>query len=148
TVGRRGGSADEFGGGDMLTKVLACSLYGLFAAGYFFAGGTVLLLGTGLLPAALRDGLVEGAEGNLGRLQVVQGFGSLLVFAGLMAVWSIWRYDESRPCHWAMTIFWGLMALIHWFDISGPWESPVGPAITTVPFVLFLLVGLLRVREE
>ena len=50
--------------------------------------------------------------------------------------------------HWAMTTGWGLFALIHWFDVRGPMRSVAGPAVNTVPFAAFVVVGLLRLRTE
>jgi hypothetical protein len=78
----------------------------------------------------------------------MQEFGSLLVFVGLITFWFVRHYDRSWPFHWAMTLFWGLLALVHWFDVRGPVESVIGPAINTVPFGLFVLLGLLRLRSE
>jgi hypothetical protein len=78
----------------------------------------------------------------------MQEFGSLLVFAGLITFWFIRHYEHSRTFHWAMTAFWGLLALIHWIDVRGSWQSVVGPAINTIPLVLFVAVGLLRLRSE
>jgi hypothetical protein len=127
--------------------MLVRSLYGVFAAGYLIAGGSVLLLGTGLLPDAARGIITSIAQDNSNTLHIMQEFASLMVFAGLITLWFMWRYDESRPFHWAMTAFWGLFALIHWFDIRGPVSSVVGPLINTAPFALFVVVGLLRERS-
>ena len=128
----------------MLARALAKSLYGLVGVVFLVAGGSVLLLGTGLLPAAVRDTIVGIGQDNPNTLHIMQEFGSMLVFAGLITLWFLRHYDKSRPFHWAMTVFWGLIALVHWFDIRGPVESVVGPLINTVPFALCLAVGLLR----
>jgi hypothetical protein len=37
-----------------------------------------------------------------------------------------------------------IIALIHWFDPRGYFHSGLGEAITSIPFLLFLVVGLLR----
>jgi hypothetical protein len=132
----------------MITRLLAKSLYGLFAALYLVSGAGVLLLGTGLLPDPVRGIIADVAQENLNSLHILQEFGSLLVFAGLITLWFIRHYAESRPFHWAMTAFWGLFALVHWFDIRGPAPSALGPTINTVPFLLFAGVGLLRLRSE
>jgi hypothetical protein len=132
----------------MLTSILARSLYGLFGAVYLVAGVSVLLLKTDFLPGAVRDVLVDIGQGNLNTLHVMQEFGSLLVFAGLITFWFLWHYDASRPFHWAMTAFWGLFALVHWFDVRGPVESFIGPAINSIPFVLFGVIGLSRLTSE
>jgi hypothetical protein len=131
----------------MFARVLAQSLYGLVGAAFLAAGASVLLLGTGLLPGAMRDLIVREAGGNLHTLHVLQEFSSLLVFAGLIAFWFLWHYDRSGAFHWALTAFWGLFALVHWFDVRGPIESALGPAINTVPFGLFVLAGLLRAKS-
>jgi hypothetical protein len=132
----------------MLIKALARSLYGLFGAGFLVAGASALLLDTGLLPEAIRKVLVDVAQGNFNTLHIMQEFGSLLVFAGLITFWFMYYYDQSRAFHWAMTTFWGLIALIHWVDVRGSVESVVGPLITTIPLALFVVVGLLRLGLE
>ena len=53
----------------------------------------------------------------------------------------------GRGFHWAMTAFWGIIALIHWFDPRGHFHSGLGEAVTSVPFLLFLVVGLLREKS-
>jgi hypothetical protein len=78
----------------------------------------------------------------------MQEFGSLLVFAGLIAFWFVRHYSESKTFHWAMTLFWGLFALVHWVDIRGTFQFGVGQMINTIPFVLFVVVGLLRQSSE
>jgi hypothetical protein len=142
---RKGGGGKE---PHMITKVLARSLYGLFGVLYLVAGGTVLLFKTGLLPDAVRGEILHIAQDNLNGVHLMQEFGSLLIFVGLITLWFTWHYKESRLFHWAMTAFWGLLALIHWFDVRGPVESAVGPAINTIPFALFFVVGLLRLISE
>jgi hypothetical protein len=128
----------------MPVRVLAKSLYGLLSAAFLVAGAAVLLLGTGLLPGPARDFFTDIAHGDGETLHLMQEYGCLLVFIGLISLWFIRHYEASRAFHWAMTAFWGLIALVHWFDIRGSWESPTGPLINTVPFALFLAVGLLR----
>src|SRR5262249_53911786 len=109
---------------------------------------SALLLNTGLLPDALRDILVDVGRGDLNTLHVVQEFGSLLVFAGLITFWFLCHYEQSQAFHWALTVFWALIALVHWVDIRGPSPSVVGPLVNSVPFVLFLAIGLLRTVAE
>jgi len=104
----------------------------------------VLLLGTGLLPEGLRDLIRSIGEDNSNTLHIMQELGSLLIFAGLISLWFVRHYDQSRAYHWAMTAFWGLFALVHWFDVSGSFEFDVGQFINTIPFGLFVAIGLLR----
>src|SRR5216683_217969 len=128
----------------MVTRALAKSLYGLFGALYLAAGVSVLLLGTGLLPDAVRDFILSLGQDNPNTLHIMQEFGSILVFVGLITFWFIGHYEESRPFHWAMTAFWGLFALVHWCDVRGSFRFAIGPLINTVPFGVFVAVGLLR----
>jgi hypothetical protein len=131
-----------------MARPLSQALYGLLGVIYLVAGGSVLLLGTGFLPNAVRDLIVSIGHDDGNTLHIMQEFGSLLVFAGLITLWFLLHYDQSRPFHWAMTVFWGLFALVHWFDIRGSFRYDIGALINTIPVILFVLVGLLRQRAE
>lgn len=128
----------------MNSKTIVQSLYGFFAAIFLIAGASVLAERTGLLPDAVRNVVLDIADGDFNAVHLLQEFGSMLVFAGLISIWFMRRYEESKFFHWAMTTFWALFAFAHWFDPRGTLESVVGPAIDTIPFVLFLITGLLR----
>ena len=123
-------------------------VYALFGAGFLAAGSVVLLLTTGLLPHVLEDTIRDFARGDPNTLHITQEFGSMLVFAGLITFWFVRHYEQSMPFHWAMTTFWGLFAAIHWFDPSGSFHAGSHQIINTVPFLLFVLLGLLRSRKE
>ena len=43
-----------------------------------------------------------------------------------------------------MTLFLGLIAVVHWFDARGPSDSITGAIVIGVPFVWFAVVGVLR----
>lgn len=132
----------------MLTRLLIKSFHALFGAIYLIAGIAVLSLGTGLLPERVREIIVEIGHDDGNTLHIMQEFGSLLVFVGLISFWFARHYDQSRLFHWAMTLFWGLFALVHWVDIRGSFRATVDAAITTIPFGLFVAVGVLRYRSE
>jgi ATP/ADP translocase len=129
-------------------KPVARSLYGFFAVIFLIVGVSVLSLRTGLLPDFAKSIVMNAAHEDLNAVHLVQEFGSMLVFAGLISVWFIRHYERSKFFHWAMTTFWGLFALAHWFDVRGRFQSMLGPTINTVPFVLFVVVGLLRKSWE
>jgi hypothetical protein len=131
-----------------MIPVLVKAFYGLFAAIYLAAGVSVLLLGSGLLPGGVRQLMLEIGQDNPNTLHIMQEFASTLVFVGLITLWFIRNYDRSRPFHWAMTVFWGLVALVHWFDIRGSFQLGIGPAINSIPFALFVIIGVLRERKE
>jgi len=126
----------------MSGRILAKSLYVLFGALYLVVGLIALSFRTGLFPEALKNALLDMAHGHLNVVHISQEFGSLLIFAGLITIWFARHYQESLFFHWAMTTFWALFALIHWFDVRGPIRFDVGVLINAIPLFLFLSVGL------
>lgn len=136
-------------GAKMTIKPIAKILYGFFGALFVIVGVAVLLLRTVLLPDALRNIIMDVGHGDSNTLHIIQEFGSLLVFAGLISFWFVRHYERSKAFHWAMTAFWVLFALAHWFPAGGEsLRSVRGPMIDTVPFILFLAVGMLRAYSE
>lgn len=61
----------------MNIKAVAKVLYGLFAVVFLLAGVTVLLLHTGILPAGLRDTLLDIAKRDSNTIHIIQELGSL-----------------------------------------------------------------------
>ncbi len=130
------------------TRMVAQGTYGLVGTAFLLAGASTLLVQTPLLPGGIRDIVLRFSQDNLVVLHIIQEFGSVLVLLGLLTFWFIRHYDESLYFHWAMTAYWGLMALIHWFHVASPEVSLVGGFINTIPFALFLSIGLLRLAHE
>src|SRR5262245_66211838 len=130
-----------------MLRTITRSLYALVGAVFLFGGSSVLLLGTGLLPLPLKDAILSIGEDNVNTLHLMQEYASLLVLVALLTFWFLRHYEESRNFHWAMTAFWGIIALIHWFDPRGQFHSGLGEAITSIPFLLFVLIGLLREKS-
>jgi hypothetical protein len=106
------------------------------------------LAGTPILPAAVRAAIEEESQGNLNVLHILQELGVALVLAGLVAAWFTWHYEQSVFFHWSLTLFWALLALVHWFDVRGPNDSIGGPLVLTVPFLWFVALGALRATAE
>ncbi|HZM89660.1 MAG TPA: hypothetical protein VFF31_24270 [Blastocatellia bacterium] len=132
----------------MKTKAIAKFVYGFFGAAFLIVGVTVLLLHTGLLPESVKNVVVGFAHDDELAVHLIQELASVLVFAGLITFWFIRHYEQSKAYHWAMTTFWALISFAHWFDgREGP-RSVTGPLINTIPFVLFLLIGLFRWHAE
>jgi hypothetical protein len=126
----------------MTSGVLAKTLYMIFGVLYLAAATVALLFRTGLLPDAVKSTLLDAAHGDLNAVHISQEFASLLVFASLITFWFARHYKQSLFFHWAMTTFWALFALIHWFDVRGPIRFDAGVLINSIPFILFLVVGL------
>ena len=131
----------------MKAKAFVRIFYVLFGALFLAVGAGVLLLETGLLPEGAKQSALYFAHGSAETLHVMQEYGALLVFVGLITLWFARHYELSRPFHWAMCAAWALHALAHWFDVRGE-RSVVGPLVNTVPLALFLLAGLLRLRAR
>jgi len=119
-------------------------VYGILGVFFVLVGGSVLLRNTGVLPAGVRNIIANYAEGDSRLLHVIQEWGNAHLLLGLVTFWFIRHYDQSQAYHWAMTAYFAVDALIHWFDVRGAPESVVGPLINTIPFVLFVTLGLLR----
>src|SRR5713226_10615487 len=118
---------------NMSIRPVAKFLYGFVAAVFLIVGATVLLLRTGLLPAAVRDIVMGIAHDDMNAAHLIQEFGSMLVFAGLISIWFTRHYEQSKFFHWAMTTFWALFSLVHWFYVGGSFKSVSGPMINTIP---------------
>jgi ABC-type uncharacterized transport system permease subunit len=73
-------------------KPIAQSLYGFFAATFLIAGASVLSLRTGLLPDAVSSIVMDIANGDFNAVHLLQEFGSLMVFGGLISIWFIRHY--------------------------------------------------------
>jgi hypothetical protein len=127
-----------------VVQVITKIVYGLFGIFFVLVGGSVLLLNTGLLPEAARNIILDFGNHDGRLLHVIQEWGNAHLLLGLLTFWFIRHYDQSQAYHWAMTAYFAVNALIHWFHVAGPPESIAGPLINTIPFVVFVTLGLLR----
>lgn len=132
----------------MKIKVIATSLYALFGAVFLLIGAGVLLLTTRLLPGALENLITQFGHDDPTTLHIIQELGSVFIFVGLITFWFIRHYEQSLVYHWSMTVFLMLLALVHWFDVRGTFHPGSGQLVDTIPFILFVLVGLLRKKFE
>ncbi len=128
----------------MNVEAITKSLYGFSGVVLLLAGASVLLFETGLLPGAVGRAVSNAVHNDAGALHIVQEFGAFLVFVGLITLWFMRHYEQSRFFHWALTAAWALVALAHWFDVRGERHSSTSPLLNSVPFIIFLLLGLLR----
>jgi hypothetical protein len=131
-----------------MTRLVTQFLYVLLGTIFLLGGASVLLLGTGLLPTPVRDVILSIGEDNPNTLHLMQEYATLLVLVALLTFWFVRHYEVSRVFHWAMTFFWGVIAIVHWFDPKGQFHYGLGEAITSIPFVLFVLIGLLREKSD
>ena len=96
-----------------MLRTITRSLYVLVGAAFLLGGSAVLLLGTGLLPEPLKDAILAIGEDNTNSLHLMQECASLLVLVAPLTFCFLRHYEHSRAFHWAMTAFWGIIALIH-----------------------------------
>jgi hypothetical protein len=132
----------------MLTAIRVTTkfIYGLIGSVFLVAGVGTLLVNTGLLPAGIQGAVSEESRGDLNTLHILQELGCLLFLVGMITLWFVRHYERSLFFHWSMTIFWFLVAWVHWFDVRGPEPDPsiAGAVIIAIPFALFVLIGLMR----
>ncbi len=128
----------------MTVRLLARLVYTLAAVVFLAAGGAVLLLGAGVVPANLSRRIIEIAGGDGPGVHLLQEMSTLFVLAGLVCLWCARHYERSLYFHWALTTFWGLFALVHWFDHHGRFEAGMGQVIVTLPLLVFVALGVAR----
>jgi hypothetical protein len=128
----------------MGNRIFSQTLYVLFGVVYLAAGASVLLYGATILPPIIPRIVAEVTRHDPYTLHIAQEFGTHMIVLGLVSLWFALHFDQSQVFHWAMTLGWGLFALIHWQDVRGTWDSVKGPALTTIPFVLWAVTGVLR----
>jgi hypothetical protein len=131
-----------------LVQTINKIVYGLIGLFFALVGGSVLLLNTVLLPAAIRNIILDFAKGDGQLLHVIQEWGNAHLLLGLLTFWFIRHFEQSLAFHWLMTAYFAIDALIHWFHVAGPPESVVGPVINTIPLIVFVTLGLLRGRPR
>jgi hypothetical protein len=132
----------------MTIRPIARFFYGLIAVVFVLAGTVVLLLGTGLVPRTVVNLILNYGGGTDLTMHLVQEFCTLLIFTGLVNAWCFLNYERSMYFHWAMTAFWALFALVHWFDYRGNFHGGTSRMIDTIPLLIFLIIGVLRERME
>jgi hypothetical protein len=127
-----------------IVEISTRSLYALAAAFYLLLGVVVLSLGIGILPTWLHDQIFAIGQNNPDTMHLIQETGTLWVLVGILFVWFARHYDQSEKFHWAVTFYLALDALVHWFNAYGRFEHEPRAIINGIPFVLFLIAGLLR----
>jgi hypothetical protein len=123
---------------DIVTRVI----YVLLGTYHLLAGIVVILLGTGVLPVQVHDLIFEVGQNNPKTLHLIQEIGTLWVLVGILLFWFAWHL--SNRFHWAMTFYLSLDAFVHWFNAYGQFEHKPRALINAIPFLLFLVLGLLR----
>jgi hypothetical protein len=132
----------------MVIRLISKVVYSVFGAVFLIVGVTVMLLHTGLMPDSLRQIVVGFAHEDELAIHLIQELSSLLVFTGLITFWFVKHYAQSLTFHWAMTAFWALFSFAHWWDGRPGPRSVKGPILNTIPLLIFLLLGVLRLSAN
>ena len=128
----------------MLSKITRI-VYGLFGAIFTLLGTAAILTPTGWLPQDLSEITVAGEiPSPFGH--ILQEYGAAFLALGFVFFWFAKYKEQSRSFHWAMTLYFALNALIHWFKPEGSAGSWLSGIMNSIPFVLLLLLGLLQQR--
>jgi len=116
-------------------KSLHAVIYGLIGAGLILLGSIGFLLPFGVLPEVAET---LGSEG----LHILQEASSGAIALGVLAAWCAFSY--SKAAHWTLTVFFLLIATLHWIDsirAQGPLTSAL---LNSVPAATLLVMGMVR----
>lgn len=130
----------------MSPRIPIIVLYSLFGILYLVAGASFVAVDSGYLPTDLRRLVLMIVHGDKTTMHIAQEFGTHMIILGIVTLWFARNYERSGWFHLAMTIGWGLFALIHWDDVRNYASYKWGPVLNTAPFVLFAATGLWRRR--
>jgi hypothetical protein len=113
-------------------------VFAVFAAGMLLLGSLGLLL-----PFAPVPRLDDVRDPEL--LHVTQEAAAGLLALGLCAAGAALRPARSAPAHAALTVYFLLIAAVHWIDFARDLRPLTSGLVNSVPFVV--LAGLWRVRR-
>ena len=120
-------------------KILIRAVYAAFALAMLTLGSAALVLPYGVFPetaAALGDEAVH----------IAQEAGAALVALALFCAWYALHYECSWVGHAILTVFFVLIAAIHWADYFREMRSLSSPLLTSLPAVIFVALGVMRRR--
>ena len=129
-----------------VVSVITRSVYVLAGVLALLIGIVPLLTGTGLLPTRVHELVFEFGVNDPVGIHVVQEMSTLYVLLGVMFLWFARHYGQSLRFHWLITFWTLLLFWVHWFSAYGTFENEPAVLLDLIPFVVFLVLGLLRRR--
>lgn len=129
----------------MLTNVTRV-VYGLFGVLYLVIGAGSIVLPLGWLPQSVQEDVLSQAAPSAHLDHLHQEFGTVVLVLGCIFLWYARRKELSSGFHWLVTVYFLSNAAIHWVGpdgVIGSWSRGI---VNSTPFVLMLLLGLLRLR--
>ncbi len=113
------------------------TIYALFALGMLGIGGIGALLPFGVLPE-----IAAGFDGEA--LHVVQEASAGALALGALSGWCACAPARCGAAHVVLTFYFALIAAIHWIDYVRDLRPLSSGLLTSVPFVVFVVLGMLR----
>src|SRR5688572_247264 len=118
----------------LVTRIVY-ALTGIFFLG---TGLSLLLYRSGWLPEAVMRAMPLSAS-QPEALHVFQEFGALMLAFAAISFWMIRDFANRMPFHFAMTLFWAIMAGLHWQGWFNSDASPLYPVLNSIPLGAYLL---------
>jgi hypothetical protein len=108
------------------------AVYGVFG---------VLGIGLGIL-VLIRPSLALPPDGvSTLTAHLVREEASEAIFIGLMFLWCLVHFDQSRPVHFALLVFTALFAAIHWGEYFEGRRQISSPIVNSIPLLLLLVIS-------
>jgi multisubunit Na+/H+ antiporter MnhB subunit len=131
-----------------VVEIVTRAVYALSGAVFLTIGFVVIVLGTGILPDRVHDRIFEMGRSDPFTMHLIQETGTLWVLVGMLFVWFARYYEHSIKFHWAVVFYLALDAWVHWFNAFGVFEHEPRAVINAIPFLVYLVLGLLRRGES
>jgi hypothetical protein len=115
---------------------IARAFYGIFGVLALAAGAAVLAA----------PSLLSGPEDPPVLSHLLREEAAAFVFIGLMCVWAFRDPAARRPVHFALLVFTGLFAAIHWAEYFKDFRHIASPILNSIPSAILLLTAPRKVR--
>ena len=114
--------------------------YGVLGAGFTIAGAATFLLMFGLFP--------DLAARLCGESHVVQEFGCAVVVLGILLLWYSRHLPEGQIVGALATLFFALIAVVHWIDFLHGHLPLRSPLVNSVPMIVLAILHSTRPGDE
>lgn len=74
------------------------------------------------------------------KVHILQEFGCSLAFLGLISWWYSFNLDKGKAINLILTIFFVLLALVHWIDFFKGNLSITSPLINSIPMLVLTVM--------
>ncbi len=107
----------------------------IYTSVYRLMGGAFILasLGTFSLMFGFFPEMAEAMYSH--KFHLLQEFGCALAFIGMVAMWLSCHLEQGKAIHLMLTVFFSLMALVHWIDFFKGNLTIASPLMNSVPML-------------